>query len=639
MKKTISVLLSFLIILLQFGALEAASGGTTKEVTVVFTHDLHSYLDTKTSEVNGEIVEIGGFAKVKTILDDIRANNNTIVVDGGDYSMGTLYQTVFKEQAIELRILGFLGYDVVTLGNHEFDYGSDGLSAMLRAAMNSGDRLPEIVATNIDYESSPSQNAKLLEGTMNEYGVQDYLVLEQGDVNVAVFGGMGEDAAKSAPSSELIFRNIVDQAKMTVSEIEENEDVDIIIYLSHAGTFADPESSEDEILAREVPEIDVIVSGHTHTYLEEPIITDHTYIVSSGEYGQNVGRIDLVQTEDGNWDIKDYNLIAVNQDIESDEETLGVIDDYREYVNEFLSDYGFESYDQVIAYSPFDFTSLREMNETHGDQAIGNLISDAIIHGTEQAEGESYIPIDVSVVPIGIIRASFNEGPITISDIYEVMSLGIGPDGIPGYPLTNVYLTGQELKALAEIDASISPLFSSAQLFTSGLSYTFNPNRIFLNRATDIKLDRGDGVLADIDNDKLYRVVADLYSAQMLGAVTDLSKGILSLELKDVEGSEVDDYNDLILYDSEGNEVKEWQVLASYMQSFEAVDGVPTILEEYENAQNRKVLDDSKDIASLVRQPNKISIAIAVVALLLLALFVFLIRFIVRRVRRKRAHR
>ena len=638
MKKFTSLCLSLIIVLLLLVS-PAAASDSAKELTVIFTHDMHSYLDTKSYELNGDLHEIGGFAKIKTIIDGISADKNTILVDGGDFSMGTLYQTVFSEQAIELRMLGYMGYDAVTLGNHEFDYGSDGLAEMLQSAMDSGDRLPDMVISNIDFANSVSDNAKLLKEAMEDYGVAEYLILEKGGVKVAIFGGLGEDADSSAPNSQLVFRNMVEQAKLTVAKIQE-EKPDIIICLSHSGTWDDPKSSEDEILAKEVPEIDLIVSGHTHTLLEEPIVsTNNTFIVSCGEYGQNVGRIDLLQNEDGSWNKTDYEIIPVNEKIEADPETLGKIDEFREYVNVFLADYGFENFDQVVAYSPYTFTGLREMNANHIDQAIGNLISDALIHGVKEAEGENYIPVDVAIVPGGIIRAAFNEGPVTISDIYEVMSLGIGPDGIPGYPLANVYLTGKELKIVAEIDASITPIFESAQLYSSGLSYIFNPNRIILNRATDVKLIGENGEFLEIDDGKLYRVVADIYSAQMLGAVTDLSKGILSLKLKNAEGDVVDDLNELILYDSEGNEVKEWYALASYMQSFDKVDGVPTIPAVYAAAQNRKVLEDSKNLGRIFRQLNLTSIIILLVILLVVLVVVLLIRFIVKRIKRRRQKR
>lgn len=635
MKKSLSlfITLCLLLVLFVFPTISFANV-KDKELTVAFTHDLHSYIDTKEYNSNGRTIQVGGFAKIKSILDDIKASNeNTLILDGGDFSMGTLYQTVFTKKAIELRMLGLLGYDVVTLGNHEFDYGSAGLARMLDSAMESGDPLPDIAISNIDWDNSSSDNAQKLKKSLNNYGVKDYVIIQKNDIKVAVFGGMGIDADECAPNSELVFINYIDRAKEIAKSIEEQESPDIIIYLSHGGTWEDTKKSEDEILAKEVPEIDLIVSGHTHSTIKEPIIVGNTSVVSSGEYGEKVGKINLTQDEDGSWRIKDYKLLAVDENVEADKELAKKIEEYGEYVNEFLNAFGFEDYQQEVAYSPYDYTNIRDMEINHIDQPLSNLISDSLIYGVKQAEGNNYTPIDVSIVPVGIIRASFKEGPITISDVYEVMSLGIGYDGITGYPLASVYLTGKELKTVAEVDASITSIMPSAQLYTTGLSYTYNPNRVILNRSTDVKLVSEDGNFIEIDDDKLYRVVSDLYSAQMLGAVMDKSKGILSIIPKDSEGNRIEDFSQAIIYDNNGNEVKEWYVLASYLQSFEKVDGLPRIPSIYENAQNRKVLDDSKNISSLVKEPNKIFFIVMALIILLILIIVIVIRFIVKKIK------
>lgn len=635
MKKFLSLFIP-VCLLLSLYLLPAISSAYAKdkELTVAFTHDLHSYIDTKEYDSNGRTVQVGGFAKIKTIIDDIKTNrDNTVIVDAGDFSMGTLYQTVFTQKAIELRMLGLLGYDVVAFGNHEFDYGSGGLARMLDSAIESGDPLPHIVISNIDWDNSSSDNAQMLKKSLTNYGVKDYVIIHKNDVKVAIFGGLGIDADECAPNSELVFINYIDRAKEIVKTIKEQESPDIIIYLSHGGTWEDPKSSEDEILAKEVPEIDLIVSGHTHSTLEEPIIIGKTSIVSTGEYGEKIGKIDLKQDKDGIWNIKDYELILVDEHVEADKEIAEKIREYGGYVNEFLNAFGFEDYQQEIAYSPYEYTSIRDMETNHIDQPLSNLITDALIYGVKEAEGDNYIPIDVSIVPVGIIRSSFKQGPITISDVYEVMSLGIGADGITGYPLASVYLTGKELKTVAEVDASITPIMASAQLYTTGLSYTYNPNRVILNRATDVKLVSEDGDFIEIDDDKLYRVVADIYSAQMLGAVMDKSKGILSIIPKDSEGREIEDFNKAIVYDNKGNEVKEWYVLASYLQSFEKVDDLPTIPSIYENAQNRKLLDDSKNITSLVKEPNKIFFIVIALIILLILIIGIVIRFIVKKIK------
>ena len=105
---------------------EAADG--EKHLDVLFTHDTHSHLNSYSTIVNGKQKEVGGFARIKTLIDEKKKENpDTLILDGGDFSMGTLIQTVYTTEAAELRMLGYLGCDVTTFGNHEFDYRSGGL--------------------------------------------------------------------------------------------------------------------------------------------------------------------------------------------------------------------------------------------------------------------------------------------------------------------------------------------------------------------------------------------------------------------------------------------------------------------------------------------------------------------------------
>lgn len=126
--------------ILWTGAAWASENGEAdlkEEVQILFTHDMHSHLDSYKAEKDGKTAMIGGFAKLKTMAEEKRAAcPATFLVDGGDFSMGTLYQTIFELEAPELTMMGQIGYDAVTLGNHEFDYRSQGLANMLHAAKN-----------------------------------------------------------------------------------------------------------------------------------------------------------------------------------------------------------------------------------------------------------------------------------------------------------------------------------------------------------------------------------------------------------------------------------------------------------------------------------------------------------------------
>ncbi len=320
----------------------AETADTAKTVDIVFTHDIHSHLNTFTTVVDDQEKEVGGFARINTLIQEQKAKNpDTLVIDGGDFSMGTLIQTVFETQAAEIRMLGYLGCEVTTLGNHEFDYRSKGLANMLNSAAESGDNVPAMVVCNVDWDAMEAdgltEGQQLIREAFEEYGVKDYTVIEKGDVDIAVVGVFGKDALACAPTCELKFEDPVEAVKETVEEIKEKEDVDMIVCVSHSGTWEDESKSEDEILAKAVPDLDLILSGHTHTTLEEPVVHGDTYIVSCGEYGKNLGELSMTQKDDGRWEMSSYALVPITTDIASDADTQNTIDGFMDTGGQRLS--------------------------------------------------------------------------------------------------------------------------------------------------------------------------------------------------------------------------------------------------------------------------------------------------------------
>lgn len=619
---------------------ETATQNEGKNMTIVFTHDLHSHLDSFSAEINGEEQSVGGFARLKTFIDETKKEDaDTLVLDGGDFSMGTLYQTVFETQAAELRMLGFLGVDATTMGNHEFDYRTSGLTNMFHSAMESGDALPSFVLCNVDWDATLAQNSGDVEALMeafDNYGVEPYVMIEKGDVNIAVVGVFGKDALECAPTCELVFKDPVASVKETVALIKEQENADMIVCVSHSGTWEDPEESEDEILAKEVPELDLIISGHTHTTLEEPIVHGTTVIASTGEYGKYGGKICMSQTEDGRWQADSYELIPMTSDVADDEATLEKIQSLGATIDaDYLAQFGYRR-DQVLVYNPWKNPTLDEMSGNLQENAFTNLLADSYIYTLNQLPEFADDPVDVAVVPSGVIRDVFAEkSEITVSDVYNVFSLGIGTDGVPGYPLISIYLTGEELRTAAEVDASISSLMTTAQLYMSGLTYTLNPNRLILNKITEISLRDMEGNAVELEDDKLYRVVADLYSGQMLGAVTDMSYGILSIVPKDAQGNPVENMEDFIVYDGT-QEVKAWVAVARYMEQLAATDDNGEIPEYYSVTQNRKNIDEDDSLGAVLKNPNKIAVAIVGIVIAVIAILVILIVVIVKLVKRHR---
>ncbi|RGS16337.1 bifunctional metallophosphatase/5'-nucleotidase [Blautia obeum] len=644
-KSILSVVLTIAMLMPLAQAVTVKAVDDTKQIDVLFTHDTHSHLDSFSTIVNGEQKEVGGFAKIKTLINEKKKEDpDTLILDGGDFSMGTLIQTVYDTEAAELRMLGYLGYDVTTFGNHEFDYRSQGLANMLKAAKSSGETLPEIVVCNVDWDSMEkaglNDGQKQIQSAFETYGVKDYVMVQKGDVKIAVVGVFGKDALECAPTCELSFKDPVEAVKKTVEEIKKNEEADMIACVSHGGTWEDESKSEDELLAKAVPDLDLIISGHTHSELQEAIRHGNTYIVSCGEYGRNLGSLSMTQNFDGRWNLSAYELIPVSEDVKADKATQERIDALMDTVDtNYLADFGYTR-KEVLAQNDVEFNSLEEMGTEHKELNLGDIMADAYVYAVENSEYYDGDPVDVAVVPSGTVRDTYTKGDITVEDVYNSFSLGIGKDGVAGYPLINAYLTGKELKLVAEVDASISDFMTTARLYCSGLNFTYNPHRMILNKVTDCYLTRADGERTEIEDDKLYHVVTDLYTGQMLGSVMKMSYGLLSLEPKDKDGNPIENLEDYAVMEGD-KELKAWDAIARYMQSFDDTDGdgIANVSEYYATTHDRKVVDDSKNILDLVKKPNKftaIIVCIGLIIIIIIVLVVSLIRKIVRKSRKKK---
>ena len=640
---TVAALLLFSV-LLGIPAAYGQAPEAGKTLDILFSHDTHSHLNTFTTVVEDEETDIGGFARANTLIKAQRAKNpDTLVIDGGDFSMGTLIQTVFETQAAELRMLGYMGCDVTTFGNHEFDYRSKGLANMLASARASGDAVPSIVVCNVDWDAMETagltEGQQMLRNAFAAYGVQDYTVVQKGDVRIAVVGVFGKDALACAPTCELKFKDPVEAVKATVAAIKANETVDMIVCVSHSGTWDDPKKSEDELLAKGVPELDLILSGHTHSRIWEPIRHGDTYVVSCGEYGKNLGSLAMAQKANGRWQVTDYQLIPITADIPADADTQKTIDRFMDTVDaDYLAQFGYTK-DQVLAENDVVFSNLKDLGKVHTEHNLGDIIADAYVYAVENAADYDGVPVDLAVVPSGTVRDTYARGDITVEQVFNSFSLGIGADGVPGYPLIEVYLTGKELRTAAEIDASVSDFMTTARLYCSGLNFTYNPHRLLLNKVTDVYLVKDDQRV-ELQDDKLYRIVADLYSGQMLSAVTDMSYGILSIVPKYADGTPIEDFEDVIITEN-GKELKGWDAIARYMASFEDTDGdgIGNVPDYYSTLHDRKKVEDSRSLGALLKKPNRftfILLGLILTVILLVVCLVLLLRKLVRKLRRRR---
>ena len=638
MKRRISALLLVLVLICSLSVIPADAAPPANTATILFTHDLHSHFLPQPAENGGES---GGYARLKTAIDREREKNpDALLLDGGDFSIGSLIQTLYTTRAAELRTMGALGYDATTIGNHEFDHTGTGFAQMLNAAVDSGETVPVLLEANYR-PAADNPDKDFIQQAMDDYGVQETLLLERGGVTYGIFGLMGVDADECAPTSGFAREDAVQAAKRCVASLKE-QGAQFIICLSHSGTGEKLETSEDEELAKAVDGIDVILSGHTHSTLTEPIVVNDTYIVSAGPYCENLGSVTLIWGGNDKKRLRDYHLTPIDETLAEDSDTAAMVETWKTKVEEtYLYRYGL-TYDQVLTATEFDLNTP-ESGVQQGNN-LGNLVADAFLWAVKNLEADAPDVATVSVTADGVLRAPLQTGELTATQAFDVLSMGVGADGTSGFPLVAVYLTGKELKAAAEVDASVTPIMPAAQLYMGGMEYAFNTHRMFFNRVTDARLyptsfsdGSRSGAAAEIEDDQLYRVVTGMYSAQMLGTVKGKSMGLLSLEPKLADGSPVTDFNDCILYDKDGNEIKEWYALAAYLKSF-GKDGVP---EQYASVlgDGRKTVSRSWSPAGLLKNWNWITWAVVLAVLAVILVIVLLVRLIVRKVRRRRGRK
>lgn len=617
-KRIFAIVLSLAVL---FTAGIASSAAADREATILFTHDLHSHLLPSTDDDGNEY---GGYARLMTLINEQKQKYpDALLVDGGDFAMGSLFQTAFATSAIELRMMGKMGYDVTTFGNHEFDYMPAGLASMLNTAKASGEAVPEIVISNYVPKNEKSEVSEALEN----YGVKEYTIVERGGNYFVVFGIFGLDADDCAPNSGFVLSDVAESAQKTVDKaVADCKNTygaePIVICLSHSGT--EDGEGEDFELAKAVSGIDVIVSGHTHSVTEKPIVVGDTYIVSAGEYGKNLGSITLKIGTDGKTALKEFSLLETNQKVEPNEEISNLVNDFKKNVeDDYLSKYSV-TFDEVVVSNDYKFETVKDVYATQHESTLGNLFSDAYKWAVEQTVGKE---VDVALTAAGVIRESLPTGNVTVSDVFNAASLGVGTEG----ELVLVYITGKDLKNALEVDASVQPLMSAAQLFFSGVEYSFNTNRMIFNKVDYAAFRRNDGTVAEIIDDELYSVVTGMYCGQMLGSVEETSMGLISITPLDKDGNPIapDELVNFVVKDEAGTPLKEWHAIVSYLKNMGGkMDAA------YAKTDGRKIVYSSLNPVDLLKNANKFTLIVVGVILVILAVVILIVRKKIKKTRR-----
>jgi len=567
----------------------------TKKIVILHTNDLHSHLvgfapesDYSPLITNNDSTR-GGFARIASVIASEKASNTgiTLVVDAGDFLMGTLFPPVEAETGFQLRLMKQMGYDVTCFGNHEFDYGPAKLAEIISSSVNRG-AIPEILTGNIIFDEKDNRD-DALEKLAKENIIRRKFIINRDGLKIGFFSLIGKDAAEDAPNASPVeFSSRIRYARMMVKELQ-HDSCNLIICLSHSGVTKGKDGQwggEDVDLAHKVKGIDVVISGHTHTRLDKPVIVDGIPIVQTGAFGKYVGKLTLDYSQ-GKVTVENYQLIPVEDNIKGDETVNNSIDDQKTKINEeVLRPVGLK-YDMQIAETTF---SLKGIEDYEGAEKsnLGPLVADAIQYYVNKHNSTG---TDISMVAAGVIRDGIAPGVQETSDIFRVMSLGSGDDNIPGYPLARLYVTGRELKNILEILQVAYRSKPDNYCYYSGLKIYYNPGRGLLRKISGIEILKPDREPEKVDfskkDKKLYSITANSYMLQFIGIIKKMSFGLINVVPKNADGMKVTDMKAAVI-DIDSNkegiqEGKEWLALLEYLRSMNDTndDGLPDIDRKY----------------------------------------------------------
>ena len=270
--------------------LQSCGKAAGKHITILHTNDVHSHIDPFPAG-HARFPNLGGVSRRAALVETIRQENpNTLLLDAGDIFQGTPYFNFYGGE-LEFRLMNKMGYRAATLGNHDFDNGLSGLLAQLPNAEFS------FLSANYDFTNT----------VLNGY-IKPYEVYVVDGVRVGVFGlGVAlEGLVLKELYGETKYLNPVEIGQDMARTLRETENCDLVICLSHLGyTYSDPERMSDKVLAAGTDQIDLIIGGHTHTFMEKAEIAtnrsgDPVLIQQVGCYGVNLGRVDFYFQPDGN---------------------------------------------------------------------------------------------------------------------------------------------------------------------------------------------------------------------------------------------------------------------------------------------------------------------------------------------------
>lgn len=467
------------------------SGGTRNpfKLTVMHTNDTHAHLD--------------NIARRITAIKQVRQTNpNSLLLDAGDVFSGTLYFNEFNGLA-DLEFMNLAGYDAMTFGNHEFDKGTAILANFVKGA-----KFP-FVSANVDF--SKDENLKVsfrneISSNPENGKIYNGIIKEVNGEKIGIFGlTTAETKNISSPGEDVVFEDYIEEAEKAV-EAFEAQGVNKIIALTHIG-FNDGGGDNDLTLAKEVEGIDVIVGGHSHDKLVEPVVDktgeEPTVIVQANEYSKYLGTLDVEFDENGKVVGYAGKLIDIDQKVKVGDKEVYVLQDDPEAAAKLkpYNDQIEEKKKTVIGNSAVILDGVRNNVRTK-ETNLGNLITDGMLAKAKTINPNTIIALQNG----GGIRASIDAGEITLAEVQTVMPFGNA--------LAIMELKGSEIKAALEHSVSLAPASNGAFLHVSGLRFTYDSREPAGNRVKTIEVKEDGTNYVPLEDNKTYFVATNTFIAK-----------------------------------------------------------------------------------------------------------------------------
>lgn len=468
------------------------------ELTIMHTNDTHASLDEVPKRV--------------TAVNNVRAENpDALLLDAGDVFAGTLYFNQFQGQA-DLVFMNLMGYDAMTLGNHEFDLGTSPEGHKALVDFIKGAWFP-FVSSNVDFSgdeqftglfsdiiSSDPENGQIYNGIIKEV---------EGE-RVGIFGLTTAETADISSPEDIKFKDYLEEAEKAVKAFE-NQGVDKIVAITHIGFDDNPAVDNDLILAEKVEGIDVIVGGHSHTELPEPVVVDvnengaskdPTLIVQTGNGNSNLGVLDVKFDENGVIIEHAGELIPVSEQ-EEDPKAAEMLKEYKDEVEKVSNQEIGVTLDEPLT-NPRTGDEGNETGESvrKNETILGNLITDGMLASAKEYDENVVMALQNG----GGIRTAIAAGPVTVGEVINVLPFG--------NTLAVMEVTGAELKEAFEISVSNYPNESGGFLHVGGGKMSFDASKPAGSRVESVMYRTESGIYMEVLDNQTYTIATNAFTAK-----------------------------------------------------------------------------------------------------------------------------